>query len=116
MNKYIYGLLFLAIVVRVYASLKVGFWIDEVFDFYTARDNRFIDLLLGRHYDAAHPPLFFIINKILIFVWQDITLTRFISILVSTIGLWKLVMWLKSDEEGWRFFDVFTLLLLGIFL
>ena len=101
----------LAVFFRLYIAFRVGFWIDETYDLDTAHDNRFVDILLGRHWDAAHPPLFFMVNKLLAFLWQDITILRLVSIAVSSVGLWRLASWL--EKEGPPLLGIFSLLLVG---
>ena len=106
------SLFIISIIVRIFVSQSTGIWIDEVADLNTSREVNFIHLLLGQHGDSAHPPLFFMINRILTVFSEDIYNLRLISIFVSSVGLWKLMKWLQGELNS-DILSTFTFMLLG---
>lgn len=61
-----------ALIIRLNLILSLPLWLDEACIFFTSQ-KKAIDLLLLRHYDASHPPLYFL----LIHFWQKINTQPF---------------------------------------
>lgn len=69
---------------RIINALQAPFWRDEAYIFFTSRYCSLMTLLLQRHWDTAHPPLYFLFLHFWAKVGNDPFLMRLPS-LVTTI-------------------------------
>lgn len=93
---------------RLVLAIGHPLWRDEAFIFFTTRDNNFFDLLLQRHWDTAHPPLYFIF----LHFWQKISIDpfflRFPSILASLASLGLVYILAKKNMPKNRLLPFIT--------
>lgn len=75
-------------ILRVINAIYAPLWRDEVYIFFTARDNSLLKLITQQHWDTAHPPL----HSIFLHYWQMISIQpfwlRLPSIVVSVFALY----------------------------
>jgi hypothetical protein len=82
-------LLVIGLLLRVVNAFATQLWRDEVYIFFTSQ-NSVINLLLQRHWDTAHPSLYFIF----LHFWQKINITpiflRLPSLIISIFILYSI--------------------------
>ena len=85
--NFVFFIAILAFLIKLYVSLRTNFWSDEVSIFVVSEENSFSDLLLMKHWDVAHPQLFYIfshfwqkLGKSVLFLRLPNLLTTFVSI------------------------------------
>lgn len=98
---FLFFFLFLTMFIKVVTALMTQLWRDEVYIFLTAKENSFLSLLLQRHWDTAHPPLYFIFLKLWGNYFYSPFLLRVPSLIVSFLILYCIPILVKKiDREN----------------
>lgn len=95
--------------VRLINSTYAQFWRDEVYIFFTTKENNFINLLLQNHWDTAHPSLYFLF----LHFWQKININpiflRLPSLIVSLLILYLIPVLAKKINPNKALFPFLAL-------
>lgn len=99
----LFVILMIGLLLRVINAFVTQLWRDEVYIFFSSRDNSFINLLFQNHWDTAHPPLYFIF----LHFWQKISINPFFlrlpSLIISALILYLIPVLAKkiSSKSKW---------------
>lgn len=91
------------LLLRIVNASATQLWRDEVYIFFTSRENNFINLLLQNHWDTAHPPLYFLF----LHFWQKISINPFFlrlpSLIISVLILYLIPVLAKkiAPKPNW---------------
>lgn len=66
---WLFVLVTVGMVLRIINAVAIPLWRDEIYIFYTARDNSLWKLITQQHWDTAHPPL----HSVFLHFWQMIS-------------------------------------------
>lgn len=107
-------LIFFGLIIRVINAIFTELWRDEVYVILTSKDNSLVDLLFQRHWDTAHPPLYFIF----LHFWQKISIQPFFlrlpSLFLSFFILFLFYLIVKKIEKNNQIFHLVAIFLFSI--
>jgi hypothetical protein len=101
---FLFLLIFIGFFVRLITAVKTQLWRDEIYVFLTSQQNSLLNLLLQKHWDTAHPPLYFIF----LHFWGKIFYTPFLlrlpSLIISFLILYFLPILAKEIDKKSKIF------------
>ncbi len=106
----LFFILTVGLILRIVNAAVTQLWRDEVYIFFSSRDNSFINLLLQNHWDTAHPPLYFIF----LHFWQKISINPFFlrlpSLVISIFILYLIPVLAKKISSKQKLFPYLSLI------
>lgn len=104
----LFFILMAGLILRIINAVSTQFWRDEAYIFFTSQ-NSVINLLLQRHWDTAHPSLYFVF----LHFWQKISITplflRLPSIIISVFILYLIPIIAKKFNPKNKIFPYLAL-------
>jgi len=96
---FLFLLIFIGFFIRLITAVKTQLWRDEIYIFLTSQQKSLLNLLLQKHWDTAHPPLYFIF----LHFWGKIFYTPFLlrlpSLIISFLILYFLPILAKEIDK-----------------
>lgn len=97
-------------ILRIWTAVSMPLWRDEVYIFFTSRDNSLWNLIIQKHWDTAHPPL----HSIFLHFWQMVSISpfwlRLPSLIASLITLFLIPVLAVKISRKYKFFPFIFLL------
>ncbi len=94
---------------RLITAVKTQLWRDEVYIFLTSQNNSFFNLLLQKHWDTAHPPLYFIFLHFWGRYFYKPFLLRLPSLIIAFFILYLTPILAKKIDQKNIYFPFLTL-------
>ncbi len=105
----LFFLLLGGLILRIINAAQTQLWRDEVYIFFSSKDNSFVNLLLQNHWDTAHPPLYFIF----LHYWAKLGITplflRLPSLICSFFILYLIPVLAKELYKKTKYLPFLTL-------
>lgn len=110
----LFGFVLLGFIIRAINALYIPLWRDEIYIFFTSRENSLWSLVTQQHWDTAHPPL----HSILLHFWQMVSFHPFMlrlpSLLASFLILYLIPILAIKITKNHKYFPFLFLFLFSL--